>query len=63
MTFLFGVMTAFIGNAEIILEDVYDYRAWFPAVVRARRARAPRSAHSTTLAWWVTWVWYGSSAG
>ena len=30
MTFLFGVMTAFIGNAEIILEDVYGYRAWFP---------------------------------
>jgi MFS transporter, DHA1 family, multidrug resistance protein len=30
MTFLFGVMTAYLGSAEIILEDVYDYAVWFP---------------------------------
>jgi DHA1 family bicyclomycin/chloramphenicol resistance-like MFS transporter len=30
MTFLFGVMTAYIGSAEIILDDVYGYAAWFP---------------------------------
>ena len=30
MTFLFGVMTAYIGSAEIIMDDVYGYAAWFP---------------------------------
>ena len=30
MTFLFGVMTAYIGSSEIILEDVFGYSAWFP---------------------------------
>lgn len=27
---LFGVMTAYLSNSELILEDVYGYGAWFP---------------------------------
>ncbi len=30
MTFLFGVMSVFLGSSEVIVEDVYDYGAWFP---------------------------------
>ena len=30
MTFLFGVMSIFLGSSEVIVEEVYDYGAWFP---------------------------------
>ncbi|MGB8861517.1 MAG: multidrug effflux MFS transporter [Ilumatobacteraceae bacterium] len=30
MTFLFGVMSVFLGGSEVIVEDVYGYGSWFP---------------------------------
>lgn len=30
MTFVFGVMTAYLTSLELILEDVYDLLVWFP---------------------------------
>ena len=30
MTFLFGVMSIFLGSSEVIVEEVYDYGSWFP---------------------------------
>ncbi len=30
MMFLFAVLTAYLGSAELILEDVYHYGQWFP---------------------------------
>lgn len=30
MTFLFGLMTSYLASSELILEEVYDLRAWFP---------------------------------
>ncbi len=30
MTFLFALMTSYLASSEVILEDVYNYGAWFP---------------------------------
>jgi len=30
ITFLFGLMTAYLASSELILDDVYGYGAWFP---------------------------------
>lgn len=30
MTFLFGVMSVFLGSSEVIVEEVYDLGSWFP---------------------------------
>lgn len=31
-TFLFGVMTTYLSGSEVIIEDIYDYGAWFPLI-------------------------------
>ncbi len=30
MTFLFAILTVYLGGSEVIVEDVYGYGAWFP---------------------------------
>lgn len=30
VTFLFGVMTAYLAGSEVIIDEVYDRRSWFP---------------------------------
>jgi DHA1 family bicyclomycin/chloramphenicol resistance-like MFS transporter len=31
VTFLFGIMTAYLSNSELIIDEVYDRAGWFPA--------------------------------